>query len=173
MRTLVNTLTTIEEIVTKLLLAAIVLLVFYSAMVRWAGFPVAWSVEMAQLLFIWLVFIGANQALRKNRHIGIDFFVLKLPPVMQTIVFVVANLIIAVFLLFCVIYGLEHSLSNSLRQVQNLDLSYSYITASIPVGCTLMLITLLVKWISYFIRKQTPGPRNESTNDRSDGGVIS
>lgn len=155
----------IEETLTKLLLASIVLLVFYSAMVRWAGFPVAWSVEMAQLLFIWLVFIGANQALRKNRHIGVDFFTSKLSSKGQLIIQVFTNILIGGFLLYCIYFGFVQTSQFTLRSIQNLPLSYSYITASVPVGCSLMFITLVSKWVLYFINKDgstKPETVNES-----------
>jgi TRAP-type C4-dicarboxylate transport system permease small subunit len=34
--------------------------------------PPSWSVDMAQLLFIWVCFIGADLAMQKDRHIGVD-----------------------------------------------------------------------------------------------------
>ncbi|RKD76326.1 TRAP-type C4-dicarboxylate transport system permease small subunit [Sinobaca qinghaiensis] len=146
---LASSLIKIEEVLTKLLLAGIVILVFYSAMVRWAGVPVAWSVEMAQLLFIWLVFLGANQSLRNNRHIGIDYFVEKLPFKGKLVITIITNTVVAVFLMICIYYGFIYASEQTLRSIQNLPFSYSYITFSIPVGCTLMLITLLTKWIAF------------------------
>ncbi|MCM3759958.1 TRAP transporter small permease [Alkalihalobacillus oceani] len=136
----------IEEKLTKLLLIAVVGLVFFAAVFRWGGFPVAWSVEMAQLLFIWIIFLGANQALRNNRHIGVNILTEKLPQKVKVAVAALMDLLVAAFLIFMIYYGFQHSLHHSLRSIQNLPLSYSYITSAIPVGCSLMLLTLIFKW---------------------------
>ena len=69
----------IEDAFGKLLLAAIVLLIFFAAIARNAGYPLIWSVDMAQALFVWLCFTGAVKALRQRAHIGVDYFVQKMP----------------------------------------------------------------------------------------------
>lgn len=138
----------IEEALTQLLIAAIVLLVFFVAIVRWSGFPVAWSVEISQLLFVWLIFLGADQALRNNRHIGIDVLTSKLSDKVQVLLSGLIDLLIALFLIFMIYYGIQHSLEHSLRSIQNLPISYSYATSSVPTGCTLMLVTILIKWLT-------------------------
>lgn len=147
-----NLLISIEGKITKLLLIAVVSLVFFAAVFRWIGFPVAWSVEMAQLLFIWLIFLGANQALRNKRHIGVDMITIKLPKKIQNILAVIMDLLIAAFLIFMIYYGTQHSINNSLRSILNLPFSYSYITSVVPVGSTLMLLTIVFKWI--FIKEE-------------------
>ena|SRR5690554_392344 len=137
---------TVEEAITKILIVAVVLLVFSVAMTRWSGFPVAWSVELAQLLFIWLIFLGANQALRKNRHIGVNILTEKLPQKAQLILSLLMDLLIVAFLVTMVYYGIQHSILHHLRTISNLFISYSFVTASVPVGCTLMFLTITFKW---------------------------
>src|SRR3546814_6107426 len=61
------------------LLAVIVFLVFIAGVMRWFGEPLIWSVDLAQLLFVWVSFLGADMALRKRAHIGIDYLVRRLP----------------------------------------------------------------------------------------------
>ena len=48
------------------LLAAITGLVFVAAIMRFFGRPLTWSVDMAQLLFIWLCMLGATRAMRED-----------------------------------------------------------------------------------------------------------
>lgn len=57
----------VEEFLSSMLLLVVVLLVFFTAIGRWIGLPVAWSVNIAQLLFVWVIFLGASQALRENK----------------------------------------------------------------------------------------------------------
>ncbi|MEK9703335.1 MAG: hypothetical protein VW829_15060 [Deltaproteobacteria bacterium] len=46
--------TQIEWVVGATLLTVIVFLVFIASVMRFLGFPIIWSVDLAQLLFIWL-----------------------------------------------------------------------------------------------------------------------
>lgn len=138
----------LEEWTTRILLVTVVCLVFYTSIVRWIGFPVSWSVELAQLIFIWVIFLGANQALRKNRHIGVDIITKRLPQKIQLTLAIIVDLIIVAFLMICVYYGFKASIDNSLRSIQNLPISYSFVTLAVPIGSTLMIITLINKWIS-------------------------
>ena len=55
-----------------LLLATIVLLVFVAAIMRFFDHPLIWSVDMAQLLFIWLCFSAPPAPCAEGGHIGID-----------------------------------------------------------------------------------------------------
>ncbi|MCA4910727.1 MAG: TRAP transporter small permease, partial [Methylobacterium sp.] len=48
----------LEDVVSKILLAAITLLVFVAAVSRSIGTPVVWSDDFAQLLFVWLCVLG-------------------------------------------------------------------------------------------------------------------
>ena len=54
----------IEFAAACMLLAAIVALVFVAAIMRFFDHPLIWSVDLAQLLFIWLCFFGAARAMR-------------------------------------------------------------------------------------------------------------
>ncbi len=53
-----HALISLEFLLAKLLLACIVLLVFAAAVVRSVGHPLIWSVDVAQLMFIWLCFLA-------------------------------------------------------------------------------------------------------------------
>ena len=53
------------------LLAIITGLVFVASIMRFFGHPLIWSVDLAQLLFIWLCMLGATRAMREkiaSRH---------------------------------------------------------------------------------------------------------
>lgn len=131
----------IDEIIVVTMLVLVVILVFLAALLRWFGVPVAWSVDVAQLLFVWVCFLGANIALKNNKHIGIDLFTRKMPFKMKNYVALFNNIIIVVFLAIVFYYGAQLSIDNFKRQFNTLPISYSYVTLSAPVGCFLMLLT--------------------------------
>lgn len=134
-----------ENFITNLLLVAIVFFVFTSAVMRWVGVPLSWSVEFAQLLFVWVIFLGANRTLRENKHIEVDFFVKMMPEKVRSIIDIVMNVLVIAFLLFLTKYGIQLSIENSVRQISNLPLSYSFITMAVPIGSILMILTTIIK----------------------------
>lgn len=132
-----------EETAAKVLLAAAVLLVFVASLARWVGYPIVWSVDMAQLLFIWVCFFGANQALRRGQHIGVDAFVSRVPARVQRWIRIGHLVVMAAFLVPIVYQGIELAMLNVERRFSDTDMSYVWVTAAVPVGSALLLITLV------------------------------
>lgn len=132
-----------EEFVAKALLAAIVVLVFLAAVARSFGHPLIWSVDLAQLLFVWLCMLGANKALRRKSHIGVDFFVLRLPPAMRRGVELALGLMTLVFLGALAWLGVRLTLLNAERIYGDSGISYAWVTGAVPAGCGLLALTLI------------------------------
>ena len=63
-----------------LLLVAIVLLVGVASITRFLGSPIIWSVEIAQLCFVWICMLAADLALQQNRHFGLSIVLDSLTP---------------------------------------------------------------------------------------------
>ncbi|WP_139180761.1 TRAP transporter small permease [Virgibacillus salinus] len=145
MKKVINTYIKVENFMSSLLLMTVVLFVFIASIMRWAGSPIAWSVDIAQLLFVWAIFLGANRSLRENRHIGVDFFVKKLPKKAQVVLEIIMLVFIIGFLVFLCRYGFMLSFENDIRQINSLSISYSFITIAVPIGCLLMSFTALAK----------------------------
>ena len=137
----------LENFITNFLLVSIVFFVFIAAVLRWVGYPLAWSVEFAQLLFVWAIFLGANRTLREDKHIGVDFFVRKMPVRLRLTVEIMMYVLVIAFLVFLSYFGLMLSIENSVRLINNLPFSYSMITMAVPVGSMLMIITAVKKII--------------------------
>lgn len=135
----------IENFITNLLMIGVVIFVFFASVMRWVGYPIPWSVEFAQLLFVWVIFLGANRTLREDKHIGVDFFTKRLPERLRVVIEIVTILLIMTFLIFIGIYGIQLSIENSVRLISNLSMSYSFVTLSVPIGCILMIFTILFK----------------------------
>ncbi|HZH58518.1 MAG TPA: TRAP transporter small permease [Metabacillus sp.] len=134
-----------ENFITNFLMIGVVFFVFLAAVMRWVGYPIAWSVEFAQLLFVWVIFLGANRSLREEKHISVDFFTKKFPARMRVILEIIMSLLVLAFLIFLSYFGILLSIENSVRLINNLTVSYSLVTLSVPIGSILMIITILIK----------------------------
>lgn len=63
-----------------LLAASMLVVVLLQVFYRYAlEDPLSWPDEIARLLFVWLIFIGTATAVRRQRHIRIDFIYEMLP----------------------------------------------------------------------------------------------
>lgn len=133
----------LEDIASKTLLAVITGLVFFAAIGRSFGYPLIWSVDVAQLLFIWLCFLGANRAMRLKTHIGVDLFVRKLPRTPRWVIEVALGLITLGFLVALMVSGYRLTVQNWQRIYGDSGISYAWVTGAVPVGAALLSITVV------------------------------
>lgn len=136
-----------EFLAAKLLLAAIVVLVFLAAIGRSFGYPLIWSVDMAQLLFIWVCFLGANRAMRLKAHIGVDLFVRKLPRTPRWFIEIGLALLALAFLGALAVSGYRLTVLNWQRVYGDSGISYAWVTAAVPVGAALLAVTITINLV--------------------------
>ena len=131
-----------------LLLAAIVGLVGVASVARAIGSPIIWSVEIAQLLFVWLCMLAADLALQERRHFGLMILLDYLTPRSRRIVEVVNMLILIGLLGFLLSYAWRNMILMHPRLIGALQMHGSYIHASMVVGLALLLRTMVVQTIA-------------------------
>lgn len=136
------------------LLATITGLVFSAAVMRFFGRPLIWSIDMAQLLFIWLCMIGASRAMREKGHIGIDILVRMLPQRHRLILEIVLSLVILVFLGMLAFEGTKLAMQNMQRTFGDSGISYAWVTMAVPVGCVLIGSSLIYNLIDAWRRRR-------------------
>ena len=137
----------LEETIVAVSVAAITFLVFASAIARGLNHPINWAVDVSLLLLAWLVFLGADAALRRSDFIRVDILLKKFTPEVQKFLYYFFYIIIILFLAMLVIYGIPLSIENYKRTFQALAISYSWATISVPVGALFMIITILIKLV--------------------------
>jgi TRAP-type C4-dicarboxylate transport system permease small subunit len=133
----------IEFLVAATILATIVVLVFSAAVMRFFGRPLIWSVDMAQLLFIWLCFIGATRAMREKAHLGIDLFARRLAPRRRLLLELAVSVLVLAFLGALAVEGYRLTMMNRQRLFGDSGLSYAWVTSAVPIGCLMLAAALL------------------------------
>lgn len=103
---------------------------------------VPWTEEVARLLFVWVVWIGAAAAVFRGSHIRFDFLVERVPRPVQVGIGAFVTLGVAGFLILLVYHAYEIVQSTSSTFI-TLNLSVKYTYLSVVVGSSLMLIGLL------------------------------
>lgn len=137
----------VEEMISSLLLLAITILVFVSAIARTVGHPLNWAVDISLLLFAWQVFIGGDIAVRNTNLIGVELLANKFPAKLQKALKIIFFVMIILFLAVLVYFGVPLLLQNWKRLFQVLPISYSWCTLSVPVGSFLMIISASIRLV--------------------------
>lgn len=143
----------IEFVCAAILLAGVVLLVGVASVARAMGSPIIWSIEVAQLLFLWLCIFSIDLALQHGRHFGISLVLDNLPPAGRKALEIL-NLVVLIGLLT---YLLQFAWKNMILMHPRLDGALqtpgSYFHASMLVGFLLMIRTLTVQLIQTIRKK--------------------
>ena len=143
-----------ETVFIKVLFVFLVALVFIAAFTRYIGYPINWSVDMAQCLFAWCTFLAADVAMRNDKLMKVDFLVGKLPENKRNVIEAINLFTILLFLAALIGFGLWLSYTTRFRTFQGIPgFSYTWVTLSVPVGGSLMLITTILKIRDIFRKK--------------------
>ena len=145
-----KTIAKIEEFCVSVFLVFLIVLVFFAAILRFSGIDVIWAVDVAQALFAWTTFLGADLALHRHKHIGVDLLVNRLSNVVQRVILFFLYFLMLVFLGVVIFYGARLCIVNYQRFFYTLPISYSFVTAAGPVGCLLMFMTVCSHLVGFF-----------------------
>lgn len=136
----------ITEKVVAVLLAAMAIVVFLQVIFRYvfhASLP--WSEELSRYILVWLTFLSASIAVRRNAHIGVEAVVNFLPLKAKKAVKSIAYLLTFILFIILIYYGGKvvqitmHQMSPAMR----IPMGYMY--AAVLVGACLMTLHLFVR----------------------------
>lgn len=127
-----------------LIMAGLVVMVFSGVLARYIfNYSLAWSDELAGLLFVWLTLLGSVAALRRRTHMAIGFFPRLFGPWGQRVIGMYVLAAILFFLAFMVVEGvtLTRATLGDKSAVLRLPIGFYYL--SLPVAGVLMLLYAL------------------------------
>ncbi|PWV99178.1 TRAP-type C4-dicarboxylate transport system permease small subunit [Hoeflea marina] len=137
----------IEFASASLLLTSIVLLVGGGSIARALGWPIIWSVEVAQLMFLWLCVLAIDLAMQDERHFGLEIILDNVPPRARRLI-EGANIVIMIGLLvFLLRYAWKNMILMHPRLDGALQIPGSIFHASMVLGFALLVRTLVARLI--------------------------
>jgi TRAP-type C4-dicarboxylate transport system permease small subunit len=135
-----------EAVLAALLLVLMVALIFAGGLARLFQHPVNWAVDFATCFFAWACFLCADVAWRRGNLMAIELLTERLPLALQRACRLLNYGIIALFLVYVIGAGTWLSWISRERSFQGIpEISYSWVTMSMPVGAVLLLITTALK----------------------------
>lgn len=118
----------------------------------------AWAEQAALLLMIWYVFIAAAAGIREGFHIRISVFADNLPLRARQPVRILAHLVVLLFGIAMVMFGLELAAETWQHTIPTLSIPRGY--AYLPIAISGILITgfsieqLIAEWRSNEVSQQ-------------------
>ncbi|MCI5076097.1 TRAP transporter small permease subunit [Oricola sp.] len=143
----------IEFACAAILLAAVVILVGFASVARAAGSPIIWSIEVAQLLFLWLCIFAIDLALQDQRHFGISILLDNVPARGRKAIEIINLAVLIVLLVYLIRFAWKNMILMHPRLDGALQTPGSYFHASMVVGFALMIRTLTVKLVTDLRKK--------------------
>ncbi len=113
-----------------------------------------WYDEIARLLFVWIVFLGAAVGVRRSGHFRLQLLIERFPPGLRRIADAFGVLAIMLFGGVLIQQGWKLVELGQFQQTPVMGLSKAYVYASMPVGGALIILYSL----RHFWRAVTGAP---------------
>lgn len=135
---------TLIEAACATMVVALAVIVFIQVFNRFVlQTPLAWSEDLAMLLFQWVVFLGAALGVKRMRHFGIELLVRQLPERWRHRLELLTPMVMAIVALVMVVQGYTLLSLNTRRIFSTMNLSYTWAFLPIPLAGILILVYLI------------------------------
>ena len=144
-----------------ILMVALAVLVFIQVFNRFVlQTPLAWSEDLAMLLYQWVVFVGAALGVKRMRHFGIELVVRQLPDRWRHRIELVSPLVMLVVAVVMIVQGWTMLGFNRNRTFATMDLSYTWAFLPIPLSGVLIIVYLIQLEIERWKQVKEEGQRS-------------
>ena len=146
----------LSTVVDKITLTtASILLVLIAVIVNWGVFcryvlfaPLPWSEQIPKYAMIYMGFLGASVGISKNRHIGFDILVTRLPPMIRKLIIIAGRILILFFLVMMTIYGVSLAMAVGFSSnAPMLPIPMFYLFLAVPIGGVFMILQATIKLV--------------------------
>ncbi len=112
--------------------------------------------EVPGLLLVWIAFLGAYLAYRKDGHISFDMVVDALPEKIRHIVVTATESTILVFLLMLLYQSIRMMMVDGVTEIETAEIAQGWFMLIIPLAAGLLCFAILIDMFErWFKKKQT------------------
>lgn len=135
-----------EVVLAGAFVIAMVAMIFTGGTARLMRMPVNATIDFATCFFAWATFLSADVAWHRNRLTALRLVPERLSPRARWRLDLANYGLVLAVLGYGVVAGTWLAWISRTRTFQGMpDISYSWVTAALPVGCALMILTTLAK----------------------------
>lgn len=131
----------IPELMIAMIVAVLVVFLSLSVIGRYVfDIGIAWSDELARLLFVWVVFLGFAVAIRHRGNIGVELFIDRLSRPTRRRVILMQDIVVLAFSLF---FTWEATLTvrfSLLQRLPVLQITIAWLYAAVLVAGVMMTV---------------------------------
>jgi len=145
----------IVEDVCFVLVVVLAVVVFFQVFNRFIlKAPMAWTEELAMLLFQWVVFLGAAVGVKRMSHFGIDLLVEKLSEKTRHCIDLIVPFAVGAIAMTLIVEGFKLLKLTQYQLYTTMDISHAWATAAMPISGFLMMFYLIQHEIRIWKRKE-------------------
>jgi TRAP-type C4-dicarboxylate transport system permease small subunit len=142
---------TLEAVLFVLVLALLALVILQVCTRYLLHNSLPWTEEVARMVLIWLVMIGAAIATERNEQYAINFIFERLGGGARMAVLLATHLIGIVFLIALAVYGGEYVRTNMQTVYVATQIPKGYIYAAVPFGAAIMAASTIAHAIEAWV----------------------
>lgn len=140
----------LEEAILVLLLTAIAVVMGMQVFSRYfLSYPLSWTEELSQYMFVWATFLSISYCVKKRRSIKIEQFLMVLPHRGQAVLRLLRHTLVFVFCLIMIPYSLTFvgQAVDSQATSAALHIPLYFIQSAPLVGFVLLAIRVAQAWL--------------------------
>lgn len=131
---------TVIDWITVTAFIVIFLIAMAQIIMRWVfRNPLVWSEELIRLIFVWICYMGWTIAARNRSHICITALLSRLPPLARKGLETFNSLLLIVFSIFMIRYGIKMAEVGSRSMLVTLPINFSVAYICVPVTNSIIL----------------------------------
>ncbi len=131
----------VEELICAVLLVVMVGSVSAAVFFRYVlDSALPWPEEISRFALVWLTFIGAALAAKRQSHVLVDFFVSFLPERARCALAVLVNVVLLLFLVLFFALSVQFVQKASVAVSPALSIRMSYVYFALPLASVLMIV---------------------------------
>jgi len=136
--------------------------------------PSTWSEELAVFMLIWVSLLGAAVALNRGAHLGIDYFVGKLPPRKRLYTEIFVFLCIALFSFTVMVLGGIDLVTSTLKLKQlspALGIKVGYVYLAVPISGFFLVLYSVIDLFERVAESIKGGPASHIQTPHVEEGI--
>ncbi|WP_108447884.1 TRAP transporter small permease [Halomonas sp. BN3-1] len=106
-----------------------------------------WADEVPGFLLVWIAFLGAYLAARKDGHIAFDMLLEAFPPLLKRVVQVIGDMAVIGFFVLLGLKSWQMIDRVGDRSIETLPIAQGVFMSVLPIASTLMVVALSVRLI--------------------------
>jgi len=163
------------EVLVMIVVAVLVLDVLWQVFTRFIlNDPSTWTEELAVFMLIWVSLLGAAVALNRGAHLGIDYFVGKLPARKRLMTEIFVFACIALFSLLVMVVGGVNLVAATLELGQEspaLRIKVGYVYLAIPISGFFLVLYAVIGFAERLAELRKGAPDETRHVTRADAGI--